>query len=272
MQARNLVELGYHNFGNFEEKMYFAIDVNATVAGEDAQKMTATRATPFGAYYDGGALPSAMGNDKESYKKGHRGVLKMCMVIASQVSSREECAGWVRSVGDLFSADPRGQLWDLECSCKDFSHSNNRCAHCVAMAAHLGYVVLSDLIDEAPATNGIGRPRKNGNCLQVDNGPVKSRNASSFQKAIDASVKKGQLLKFHKHKIATLHDGEWSVGYVRTCKQDPNTGEISWIIRYPDNDNTETQMNAATLAEALCNAAKIGVSGVEIVAAPRAAA
>ena len=243
-------------FFKFEEeidgKKFYAMNVDG-----DDRKMSSTRALKFGKYYDDGELPKSMATGKEEYKRAHHEILKCCLVTSTPVSSARGLSFWAQNAGCMYSSDEAGQLWNLSCSCFDFSHSNNRCVQVVALAAALNFVDLGTLLDGALPRRGVGRPRLDRGAMVVSDGRAAPRSAAQLLAAIRSSPS----LRFHNHNVVTQHGSDWWVGHVRSLRTD---GESRfYVITYPDDKSDERhELTDVELSVAMHKAQEVGKSGV----------
>lgn len=92
--------------------------------------MTKERAKAHADFYNDGILPPGTPANKDHYKAGHADVLKANIVVAKRVNSSDDLAPWARNASSIYVPDHDGQLWDLDCSRSEYSHSNNICPGC----------------------------------------------------------------------------------------------------------------------------------------------
>ena len=164
---------------------------------EDDRRMTARRAQDFSDYYDKGKLPSSLQPDEHFYMNRVHDVTLANMVSAQKVTSRLSLAPWAQHAGDMYKGDKDGQLWELDCSCHPFSHSNNLCQCVVYIASQLRLVDISVLLDGAKARPTAGRPRKDKGWS--DKGSVAGKERSLTQWV--TYIRKNQAMRLHKAKV-----------------------------------------------------------------------
>mmetsp|Transcript_2849 Transcript_2849/g.9482 ORF Transcript_2849/g.9482 Transcript_2849/m.9482 type:complete len:266 (+) Transcript_2849:791-1588(+) len=236
---------------------YFVVNL-----GLDKEKrpMTKKRAKAFSEYYDFGTVPSSTTPDKDHYKAMSDDVLKASMVSAKKVNSRDALAPWAANAGNMYAPDEHGQLWDLDCSCYEYSHSNNVCRCVVYMAAQLNFVDLGALLGGTAPRRGAGRPRKDKGWSDTSGGAAKKKTSSQWLR----EIRNSQTMRLWRFNVLLDVDGEKLVGYVKSVRE-VVAGEASsreFTIVFHDEPDQTTVISDTALAQGVVDAREAGITQV----------
>lgn len=222
--------------------------------------MTKKRAKAFSDFYDHGILPSSTTPGKEGYKALHADVLKACMVSAKQVTSRDELAPWAANAGSMYVADEDGQLWDLDCSCYAYSHSNNVCPCVVYMAAQLKFVDLQALLGGSAPRQGRGRPRKDKGWSDRSGGTTKKKTSAQWLK----EMRNNGTMRLWRFNALLDVDGQQLVGYMKTCKEvvagDASSRQYTFALH--DEPDKTVVLNDIAFAQGIVDAREAAIPQV----------
>ena len=216
--------------------------------------MTSSRAKTYAKYYDEGVLLSSETPDKEHYKTVSKSI-RSAMVSARKVLSAADLAPWAQHCGSIYKPDKDGQYWDLDCSCAEFSHSNNRCPCVVYMAQQKGFIDLEVLLNGCKPRKTAGRPRKDKGWADTSSGTAMRRTAAQW---LDYILKDDALRLWHHMVLADVGD-EKLPGFVKTAKvEEVDAINRQYIIAFPDGQPDVT-MTTSQLAEAIFMAREFGL-------------
>jgi hypothetical protein len=160
----------------------------------------------------------------------------------------------------MYKKDARGQLWNAECSCDEFNHSNNRCVHVVVVCRELRFVDLETLMDGALPRRAPGRAPKENGCLDAAKALSKGKTAAAWLKAIRAERK----MRFHRFTVVKIaEDGTMLFGFVRNGREGPDGKYIYICLFEPTVPPTETtvEWTDVELAQGLFESQQAGIAG-----------